>query len=243
MKKLSLQLEDHPFFKEVLSDLQPVFQKYKETDTPFSAFSELDQYILLVFKWLMRIWDCFETLEHARVYLSYYRSNKRYEEARIGRVQHMNYHYYYYAITVVRTMDIALILTNNAFRLGTPDELCRFSYISENSWVRSARVDKMLKQLESVVKPWRDPRNLFVHRGAKIDSQPLNYVEAWDLLIRDDSSIANIIPHSKIKLLYKSEISRVVKEFDKTETRLFSAIVELLSGLLPIYSFWRKVLK
>lgn len=189
----------------------------------------------------MRIKECFATLEQARVYLSSYRTNKRYKEAGIGRSHYINYHYFNYAITAVRIMDVALILTNNTFRLGNPDKLCRIENIAENSWVRSTGVAKLLKKLNSIVEPWREPRNLFVHRGQTLDTKLLYLLEAYDLLSERGESISGISP-TDTKSWYQLEVSRISKEFEQTEKPLFNATNDLLSGLLPIYRFWRKML-
>jgi len=242
MNKLNLQLENHQFFQAINHDQVTIFKKYQH-DTAFSDFTQIDQYTLTLFKWLMRVWDCFQTLEHAGTYLAYFKNNKRYEEAEIGRIQHFNYHYFNYAITVVRIVDIMLILTNHTLRLGNPDELCRFDNISKNSWVRSAGLERILKKLNDLVKPWREPRNLFIHRGVKMDSSPLHHVEAWDLVIKRDASIAHTISASQIKRMYTTEVAVALKKFKQTDNQVFNIVKEVFSQLLPVYNFWRGILR
>lgn len=239
MNSYSSQIEQNQFLKELVKDQIPTVKKVHQ-DAAYT-FSEFEQYSVSVFKWSMRIRDCFETLEHARVYLEYFRRNKRYEEAGIGRSHHINYHYFNYAITVVKIMDVALILTNKTFRLGNPEKLCRVESISENLWVKSAGVNKLLKELDSIVNQWREPRHLFVHRGETIDRKSMYLLEAHDFLMREGAPIENM--SSFTRHLYKSEILRISKEFEKTEEPLFNSASKLLSGLLPIYRFWRKTLK
>jgi hypothetical protein len=240
MNKISSQIENHQFVDELMNDLKPVIKKLHQNGE--YTLSEFEQYLLSVFKWIMRIRDCFEALDYARVYLKYFSTNKRHEKAGIGRSRHINYHYFNYAITVVKIMDVALILTNKTFRLGNPERLCRFDSIIENSWVRSAGIDKPLKELNSLVEPWREPRNLFIHRGETLSSKSLHLLEAYDLLISTSEPITIFSP-SEAKLLYKLEVSKIYKEFEQTEVPLLSATSELLSELLPIYRFWRKTLQ
>jgi len=255
MNKISSQIENHQFIKELSNDLQPTAsRKYQEikdsgqslfqsTSLVLSSLSELEQYSKSLFIWAMRIRDCFETLEHVGVYLHpSFRINRRYREAGIGLNHYINYHYFNYATTVVRIMDVALILTNTTFRLGNPEKLCRLDYIIENSWVRSTGVDKFLKKLNAIVEPWREPRNLFIHRGKTLNRKSMHMLEAFELLIREDPSI-KFISTSDTKRLYKSELSKIYKEFEKTEQPLFKSTSELLSQLLPIYRFWRRMLQ
>ena len=144
-------------------------------------------------------------------------------------------------------MDVALILTDTTFRLGNPERLCRLDYINENRWMRSTGIDELPKKLNSVVEPWREPRNLFVHRGQTLDisgqrqdSKKLYLLEMDDLLSRLDSS--KTLPHHYVQSLYRSVVSGIFKEFDQTEKQLLDATSELLSGILPIYKFWHKML-
>ena len=246
MNKLSSQIESHNLIKEVSDDLPPIFEKVHQ-DKDYAP-SEIEQYSISVFKWVMRVMGCFETLEHARVYLSNFKTIEQCSKAGIGRRDYINYHYFNYAITVVRIMDVALILANSTFRLGNPEKLCRLEYITENSWVRSTGVDRLLKNLDAIVKPWREPRNHFVHRGEELgisgqrqDSDLLFVLGAADRLIMGGETEASALV-SQAPLLCQSVVSGIFREFDQIEQPLLDATSKLLSGLLPIYRFWRKML-
>jgi len=246
MNKFSSQVENHNFYKMVMEDWQPVIKKVHQNKDYIP--SENERYSLSVFEWAMKIKDCFETLEHARVFLNYFRINKWYKQAGIGRSDYINYHYFNYAITVIRIMDVALILANDTFRLGNPPRLCRIENIIENSWVCSTGIDELLKKLNSIVEPWRKPRNLFVHRGDKLDisgqrqdSDLLFLLEAQDLFSEQNKLIADTSP-ADIKRWYKSVVSGIFGEFDQTERPLLDVTSELFSELLPIYRFWYEML-
>lgn len=246
MNRFSSQIENHDFVRESSNDVQPILEKVHR-DKDYSL-SEGERYSASVFKWAGRILECFVTLEHARAYIGHFRTNKWYAEAGIGRSHYINYHYFNYAITTVRIMDVALILTNTIFRLGNPERLCRLDNINENYWVRSAGIDELLKKLNATVEPWREPRNLFVHRGATLDisgqrqdSKLLFLLEAYDRFSELDTSIASV-PFHLVKSWYRSVVSGIFKEFDQTEKPLLDATSGLLSGLLPIYKSWHKAL-
>ncbi|MBA7691313.1 hypothetical protein ES703_99856 [subsurface metagenome] len=241
MNSFSSQMEHHQFIREIVDkQVRPLVDKLHHDDS--YSLSELEEYSKALFKWTMAIRACFETLEHARAYLGHFRSYKWYKEAGIGRSHYINYHYYNYAITVVKIMDIALILTDRTFRLGNPAKLCRLENIVENSWVRYRGIDKSLKKLESIVKSWREPRNLFVHRGETRDSRLLNLLGAWDTIIMSGELVPSIL-RSVTRRWYSKEVSEIFKEFEQTETPLFEATSDLLSQLLPIYRFWHDILK
>ena len=174
--------------------------------------------------------------------MKHFRTNKWYREAGIVQSNYINYHYTKYAITVVTIMDVCLMLTNDTFRLGNPERLCYLENIIKNSWVTSSKVDKSLNKLSKIVEPWREPRNLFIHRGEQLRREKLVALEELELA-REKGILDIKVPLHRVKSLYKSELSEIFKEFDQVETPLFNAVIELLSKLLPVYISWRKKLQ
>ena len=236
------RIRNHEFVKGLHQEIIPIIKKRRQAGVTGYRPSELERYSESVFMLVMRIMECFEILKHVRVYLSYFRTNRRYQGAGIDRYKYINYHYYIYAISVVKLMDVVVFLTNDTFRLGNPEKLCNLELIKRNAWVRSAGVHNLLVSLESHVKPWREPRNFFVHRGNTLDTESMIMLGGMELLIREDSSLITTF-HPHIKRQYKSEISRIFKKFDKAEQPLFDATSNLLSSLFSVYSSWRSGLE
>lgn len=166
MNNYSLKILSHEFTEENRKDALPYMMELigEKSYSP----SELEKYSFSVMGWIQRLRNCFKDLEHTRVYMSHFRSNKWYREAEIVQGNYINYHYVKYAITVVTIMDVSLILTNDTFRLGNPERLCHTDNIIRNSWVISSNVHNALNKLSRIVEPWREPRNLFIHRGWEI---------------------------------------------------------------------------
>jgi hypothetical protein len=176
---------------------------------PYSP-SELEKYSFAVMGWIHRIGNCFKALEHTRVYMQHFRSNKWYKEAGIVQGNYINYHYIKYAITVVTIVDVCLILTNDTLRLGNPERLCHFDNIIKNSWVVSSKVNKSLNKLSKIVEPWREPRNLFIHRGERLWRDRLTALE--ELELDQAKGMLNIkVPLHRVKSLYKSELSEIFR--------------------------------
>ena len=240
MNDYILKILNHELAEENRKDALPYMRELlgEKSYSP----SELEKYSLSVMGWLHRLRNCFKDLEHTRVYISHFRSNKWYREAEIVQSNYINYHYVKYAITVVTIMDVSLILTNDTFRLGNPERLCYPDNIIRNSWVISSNVHNTLNKLSRIVGPWREPRNLFIHRGWEIYREVLTVLEEYELG-RAKGMLDDMVSSHRVKFLYKSELSIIFKEFDQVETPLFDAVIELLSRLLPIYKSWRKKLQ
>jgi hypothetical protein len=242
MNNYSPKILDHEFAEESRKDAIPYMMELlgEKSYSP----SELEEYSFTVMGWIHRLLNCFKALEHTRVYISHFMSNKWYREAGIVQSNYINYHYVKYAITVVTIMDVSLILTNYTLRLGNPEKLCYLDSIMRNSWVISSNIDKALNKLSRIVEQWREPRNLFIHRGWEIYREVLTALEGYELTQgKGKGMLFKAISSHRIKFLYKSELSKILKEFDQIETPLFDAVIELLSKLLPVYKSWRKKLQ
>ena len=242
MNNYAVKILSHEFSEENREDALPYMTELMRGNsyTP----SELEKYSLSVMGWIHRLSNCFKSLEHTRVYMDHFRSNKWYREAGIVKSNYINYHYFKYVITVVTIMDVCLILTNDTFRLGNPERLCYFENIIKNSWVSSSKVGKELKKLSKLVEPWREPRNLYIHRGWEMYRERLTALEGYELL-QEKGVLDRIrtIPSHRIKSTYKTELSEIYKEFDTIEAPLFDAVMGFLSKLLPVYISQRERLQ
>lgn len=232
---------EHGFTEEIVENSHPYLAGLKGEE--LLSYSELVKYSFTILHWIWSLFNCFESLEHTRVYMNHFRSNKWYREAGIVQGNYINYHYKKYAITVVTVMDVCLILTNTTFRLGNPERLCYLENITKNSWVTSAKVDKALNKLGKIVEPWREPRNLFIHRGYEPNRETLTRLEIYEQLLEKGLMNNKDIPLHRRKTLYKAELADIFKEFDQVEPPLFNAVIELLTKLQPIYKSWQEKLQ
>ena len=122
MNTYSFKILGHELAEESRKDAMPYMTELF-SEKSYSP-SELEEYAFTVMGWIHRLLNCFKALEHTRVYISHFRSNKWYREAGIVQSSYINYHYVKYAITIVTIMDVSLILTNDTLRLGNPERLC-----------------------------------------------------------------------------------------------------------------------
>ena len=252
MEKKGKRIDNHPLSTETFEDIHPLLQRCAEELKQLAKsgrfqiggpvrqlpeqspeISTFEQYLYCVFDSLTKLASSFERSEHIRAYLAHFRILKRYKETGINRAKYIQYHYSNHATTLVGTADLGLILTNDTFRLGLPHRQCRQETIVENSWVCNAGVDKILQRLNSAVQPLREPRNLFIHRG----------VPRSNLLLSDLSIIERVSERSDlIEQVYKIEVPGILRELNEQEGKVFDVSMELLSGLHPIYKFWKGIL-
>jgi len=237
--KRSDQIFYHHFGKETLDDIQPILRKEPE------ELSELEQYLVSVFRRTVRLADSLRRLEQVRAYLAHFRILKQYKESGINRADYIKYHYSNHAVILLGIFDLALILTNNVFKLGIPERQCRSEIIIQNSWIHSRGIDKILQELNSAVEPLRQPRNIFIHRGYPRDSEPLSDLTGLEIFLKADNS-SIIIPPSRVKPVYervfKKERSRIIRELGEQEDLVTKPLMKLLDKLHPVYKFWKRIL-
>jgi len=245
MEKYSEQISSHPFLKEALLDSSPVLDRLtimKSKGTQGTQIvSESEQYFLYVAYYAIHLCSSFTRLEHIRAFLAHIRILKQYKEIGITRKDYIQYHYSNHAVTLVGLFDIALILTSNVLRLGLPEKQCRSETIIQNSWVRSCGIDKILQNMDSTLKPLREPRNLFLHRGCVRQDEFLPILGIYELLTKGGIS-QKTITYSDMALAYKEEVSDILNELSKQEEPVFDISMELLHKLHPVYKFWKKFL-
>jgi hypothetical protein len=174
------QLASHPFAQKVFKNLQPLvetagskltdlWKKGKWRNKGTSNFWEYEYYDYDVFTKLSSVTSATERLEQSQIFIRTFPKPRSYEKLRINQYTWIEYHYSNYIITLVGLFDIALTLTNSVFRLGNRERDCKADLISMNSWVVKTPVKQAIKDLDDLIKPHRESRNLHVHRGTLPD--------------------------------------------------------------------------
>jgi hypothetical protein len=106
----------------------------------------------------------------ATQYLSRYRTGLKSLGEPITRLDHITYHLEHHLIRTVSLMDRSLQLVNEVFDLGVPERECSFRTVADNKHVKSTPVRKKLQNLESLLKPYREHRNVVIHQEGFRDS-------------------------------------------------------------------------
>jgi hypothetical protein len=244
MEKYNEQMLSHPFFTEVFSDSGSVISRILDPQLNSSTRSEQEWYFSSVFFYLSNFCGSFVRLEHTRAFLGHLRLLKQYRETGITRSTYIEYHRSNHAVTLVGIFDIALILTSKVFRLGLPERQCRSEIITQNSWVRSREVDRILQELNSAVEPLREPRNLFIHRGILQVDEFLTALGAYDLLegkgMVGKGGPLETIDRSKTEFAYEQKLSVILDELRRQEEPVFNTSMSLLTRLHLVYKDWKQ---
>jgi hypothetical protein len=134
--------------------------------------------------------------------------------------------------------DIALILTNSVFRLGNRERDCKADLIMKNSWVRQTSVKQTLADLDQLIKPHREGRNLHLHRGQMPDVASTMGLEELDLLrvySFVQMRVEPIVDREIIDWAYKGATKEIIEKLQEERGNIHNIIWQFFDDLFPIY--------
>jgi len=241
-------LASHPLLKLALENIRPLLDEAQEVLERLAEQGEVrsDENVALrehafydddVFSKAVVLMDCVDRLEQSQVLIDAV-GKPGWSGAGLDRHTWIEYHYSYYAVTVVSLADIALILTNAVFRLGLRERDCKHSLIAGNWWVAKTPVKTALDNLAELIKPYRKGRNLHVHQGRLqpiaevMGSKLLDQLKLFSFVERVGKPV---VPSAAIEKGYELEVPRVVERLEQERTTIQAHIVAVLDVLHPIY--------
>lgn len=132
------------------------------------------------------------------------------------------------------------MLTNLVFHLGLRERACSKETVAKNSHVRPTPVFEALGQLEQAVKPWREKRNVVVHRRAYSDPQ-LHDVEGFYLLEASELREGRLSPiverfQPTYKRITDSYVRKRKDELNELNATLEQCVVKLFDALEPEFA-------
>ncbi len=200
---------------------------------------EGQHYDVIVFKRSSALINALETISEVQHFIQFLPPASELRKLRISQERWVDYHYSYHLIIMAGLVDLALLLTNDIFRIGHPEKLCSPRAIKENYWVRQTSVVHAIEMLERITQSHRDSRNLFVHRGIKPDVTKATSSELYDLMTF--VAQANALTQGQIgtdELFdqgFKLEIEKLNTRMRNDGNNASEGVHALFDALLPVY--------
>lgn len=230
-----------PFLESVAQDLGNHIKKTGNVRivNPKNSALEHQAYDISVFHAIVAILNSIETLRRVQKFIKNFPSPNKYKKDGISYFMWIEYHYVYFIITLVGILDMALILTNEVFRLGYQEEDCKFGLVTNNLWIKNTPVKKALEKLNKVIKPHKTPRNLYVHRGQSPRIDLLIKSEFYDLLkfITSTELLTNkSLLNKKISDFgYRNESKKIINYLEEEISKIIQAVSDLFDSLHKKY--------
>lgn len=243
------RLVEHALLRELLDRVTPVLsaavKKSKgrpnrsgkirfELEWPAHLLYDRD-----VFQAASAVHEALVRVEDARHFLRLMPSAKKFVELKMSEQRWVDYHFSYNRILLSSVLDLSLLLTNVVLRLGIPERLCTLDNIKNNKYVAKTAVRKAIDNLEQVIKPHKERRNLFVHRGKRPDPSQASGSNSYDMLAFIGGANAltseSLVDPKFINRAFRVELGLLTSALAKDTREVMKTAVALFDSLLPLY--------
>jgi hypothetical protein len=188
-----------------------------------------------------------ERLEEIPFYLARFPNSPTFKEQGITLHKWIHYHYSNYLINVVTIYDTTLILGNAVFFLGLPPKNCSEENVAKNSRVKLTNVKLAIDKIKEVTKSYREPRNLFVHRGILPNLGELDEYESLRFIHETQEELGikadPLVPIWIVEHIYKDERRKFIHNLREETKKLANTVGEYFDALEPIYITMTKQLE
>ena len=231
----------------VLHDSLKVIRSEYEKTGKLRASSPIERnpieiYDIEVFQAASSISSAISRLWQANTYIENYPGDMNGQETAHTQYDWVQYHYAFYISTVVSISDLSLILVNCVFRLGNPQRQCRREIILKNEWIRETEIPKRFRELDRIIRPYREVRNHLLHRGRmpkppnNSEGSLLDYISFYNTLLQSKS---DVIPPELINRAWEKERPQISKLLQTDIGKLNAFIKVFFDELLPYYNAMR----
>ena len=169
-------------------------------------------------------------IRQAGLFLSGFRTTKRLKEHEITRLDHIVYHVENFFLRTTGCLDRCLVLVNDALDLGLQPEDCTHRLIRTISHVKRSPIQGVLGEINAIVKPYRNQRNLIAHRARHTDDE-LDDVILFDLVVRIEPTDEARYHHYKLRS--DRYVAAKQEEIDQVADKLTTACSHLFDKLKP----------
>jgi len=204
--------------------------------------SAIQQYQYNSFYWCNRLVAIFDRLEWIRDMTGRSVHRRKNEKKSVFLEEWIMYNYEHYTVVYQAILDVALLLTNELFRLGNPYKKCSYSTVCDNTHINGTSVHHILEKLKDTTDKHREGKNLLVHRGERIrppvDAVNLDTTEIINMAIKVDIELGETAELLSEFLSIHSQ-KELIKTMEKECTEIESQVEDLFSALLPYYRKFR----
>ncbi len=224
------------------SSLEAIQSGYEETGK-FRAVSPLKRssveiYDIEVFRSASALESAIYRLRQNITYIENYTGDIDGHDTVLTQYDWIQYHYSFFVTTLVSIPDLLFILVNAIFELGNPERHCKRDIILKNAWIRETEIPRKIHDLESIVKPYRKPRNLLIHRGrmpdlpCNSDNSLLDYLSFYNVPLKARS---DFMSPELLRAAWEHERPKIRVCLLSEAERIDASVTSVFDALLPYY--------
>lgn len=226
-------LGDHPFIRELSRTMGEVIKETTEKSgdgiVPARDYLPHEEYGKEVLLAALELETILRQLVQVSAFMSGFRLTQDLKANGISRLDHIIYHLENFLIRITGCFDRCLILVNVALDLGNEPEDCRYGLIQRNKHVARLGLLGPLGEINGIVKPYRESRNVVAHRQRHSEPE-LGTLELFNLMEKHDP---DLFPEGLAKVKADLLVIDKKKEINGVNRKLQAAVGRLFSALKP----------
>lgn len=200
-----------------------------------------------VFYYMNNTIEAFDKLRQIPYFIKRFRNSPTYKKEGITLHKWVHYHYSNYIVTVVSLYDTILLLINAVFLIGLKPRDCTHSTIIDNRRIAGLDVKGAVNELNKIVKPYREPRNRFIHRFQFANLELLDNLETRQLIVDTEKAFGLFQENEDedilmnpfiIKILYGKERTKIVKELREQTKVIAKSLKKVFDSLTYNYELY-----
>jgi hypothetical protein len=224
------------------SSLKAIEKGYEETGKFYAATplerTSIEIYDIAVFKSAAAVTSTIDRLRQNIKYLENYPGDIANNDSVHTQYDWVQYHYSFFLANFVSIPDLLLITINSIFNLGNPQRNCKRHIILKNAWVKETNIPQKMDEVESIVKPYRESRNILIHQG-KMPDMPqnsegsiLHYLSFYNIPIKVKN---DFMSSDLLTKAWEHELPKIKYFLLSKVGRIDEAVRSMFEALLPYY--------
>lgn len=234
------RFDDHPYFKNVIKyAIIPLWEENRRTTKEKTdlVLSEELKYHAFVFEYSGAFYEGLKRLHDIPLFTQRGYSPRWMNNMKIVPQEWVIYNYANYRVVATGIYDTALLMVNDVLEIGEKPDKIKRNFINRPEISRNQLLEP-LQQMDALVAKYRDERNRYVHRSSRPEIDFVNNLYAYQTLkeAKEKGLYEKEIPSPKsAKEYYETELNKKVTEMQNETEEIFSAAVEFLDALNPLY--------
>jgi hypothetical protein len=236
------QFENHPFYKNVMKyAIVPLWEENRKAKREGREIEKLDDglmYHFRVFEYAGSLYEGLKRLHDIPLFMQRGFSLSWMGKMNLAPQEWFVYNYANYRVVATGIFDTALLVTNDILDLKVKPKDVSRKFLGRPE-IAANGLFPALQKLDQTVDQFRQERNKYVHRSTRPEIDFVDNLYAYHLLqeAKEKGFYKGSLPSpKKAQGYYSEERDKKAAEMRADTEKVFSAVVEFLDALSPVYS-------
>ncbi|MBN8656046.1 MAG: hypothetical protein J0M11_09940 [Anaerolineae bacterium] len=233
--------EDHPFYKNVMK--YAVVPLWKENQKAKQAGKEIENlegslmYHFRVFEYAGSLYEGLKRLHDIPLFMQRGFSLSWMDKMNLAPQEWFVYNYSNYRVVATGIFDTALLVANDVLDIKIEPRNINRKFLNRPE-IKENGLFASLEKIDQTVEQFRKERNKYVHRSTRPEIDFVDNLYAYHLLreAKEKGFYKGDLPTpKKANAYYNEERDKKTSEIRAETKKIFSAVIEFLDALSPVY--------